>query len=64
VKVRIEISRANLYLFGINIHQFFTSSFLKDHDFVVIKSIDENYAIDATIYDYLKIKKVCLCENK
>ena len=46
-----------LYIFGINIHGFFSSPFFKDHDFVTIENIKtgEKFAIDPTISDYFCI---------
>jgi hypothetical protein len=52
-----------LYLFGYNIHSYFNSPFFKDHDFVVItnKLTGETIAVDPTVYDYLRIKRVTYC---
>lgn len=49
-----------LYLLGVNIHNYFNSAFFKDHDFVTIenKKTGEIYAVDPTISDYLRIKEV------
>jgi hypothetical protein len=46
-----------LYFLGINIHKYFNSPFLKDHDFVLIENnkTGEIFAVDPTIYDYLFI---------
>lgn len=46
-----------LYFLGINIHNYFNSSFFKDHDFVTIenKTTGEIYAVDPTVNDYLCI---------
>lgn len=46
-----------LYFLGTNIHKYFNSSFLKDHDFVTIenKETGEIFAVDPTVNDYLKI---------
>jgi hypothetical protein len=47
----------HLYVFGSNIHQYFNSSFFKDHDFVTIenKITGELFAVDPTVNDYLCI---------
>ena len=47
----------HLYMFGSNIHQYFNSSFFKDHDFVTIenKITGELFAVDPTVNDYLYI---------
>ena len=46
-----------IFLFGINIHKYFKSSFFKDHDFVTIenKITGKVFAVDPTINDYLYI---------
>lgn len=46
-----------LYLLGVNIHNYFHSAFFKDHDFVTIenKKTGEIYAVDPTISEYLSI---------
>ncbi|PCI97915.1 MAG: hypothetical protein COB15_06975 [Flavobacteriales bacterium] len=51
-----------LYLFGTNIHNFFDSSFFKDHDFVIIKNkiSEKEIAIDPSLYEYLFISEVTL----
>ncbi len=49
-----------LFLLGNNIHQYFNSSFFKDHDFVTIenKKTGEIFAIDPSLNDYLYINYV------
>jgi len=49
-----------LYLFGINLHRFFSSSFFKDHDYNEVKdlSTQQTFAIDPSISDYLRIGRV------
>lgn len=46
-----------LYFLGTNIHNYFKTSFFKDHDFVTIenKTTGEIFAVDPTINDYLLI---------
>ncbi|NRS90359.1 hypothetical protein HNQ02_003299 [Flavobacterium sp. 7E] len=46
-----------LYFLGSNMHQYFNSSFFKDHDFVTIenKTTAEIFAVDPTVNDYLCI---------
>lgn len=46
-----------LYFLGTNIHKYFNSSFLKDHDFVTIenKITGELLAVDPSVNDYLYI---------
>lgn len=48
---------AQLFIFKTNIHQFFSSSFFKDHDIVLIEnqSTGETFAVDPTMNDYLYI---------
>jgi hypothetical protein len=49
-----------LYFMGTNIHKYFNSPFLKDHDFVILenKETKEIIAVDPTIYDYFFINLV------
>lgn len=49
-------------IFGIDVHQFFSSPFFKDHDFVVVENLKtgEEIAVDATVYDYLGIDRISL----
>lgn len=53
-----------LYLLGMDIHQFFSGSFFKDHDFVLItnKVTGETIAVDPTVSDYLYINRVTCTE--
>jgi hypothetical protein len=46
-----------LYFLGVNIHQYFSTPFFKDHDFATIenKTTGEVLAIDPTVNDYLFI---------
>jgi hypothetical protein len=48
---------AQLYLFKTNVHQFFGTPFLKDHDIVIIENqkTGELYAVDPTLHDYFYI---------
>ncbi len=48
---------AQLYLFKTNVHQFFGTPFLKDHDIVIIENqkTGELYAVDPTLNDYFYI---------
>lgn len=48
--------------FGQDIHQYFTSPYFKDHDFVVIENFitGEKIAVDVTVYDYLGIDRISL----
>ena len=54
-----------LYFLGFNIHNWFDSSFLKDHDFVVIRNnqTGETKAVDPTLYDYFYIESVSTREQ-
>lgn len=54
------VHRGQLYVMGINIHQFFHSPFFSNHDFVVIrhKKTQEIIAVDPTIHDYLFINRI------
>lgn len=50
----------HLYLLGMNVHLWFDSPFLADHDFVLIenKTTGERLLVDPTISDYLDINFV------
>jgi len=49
-----------LYVFGTNIHNYFDSSFFKDHDFVIVrnKTTKDFFAVDPSVNDYLHIDYV------
>lgn len=51
-----------LYFLGMNVHNWFDSSFLKDHDFVIIRNSEtgEIKAVDPAMYDYLFIEEVAV----
>jgi hypothetical protein len=55
-----RVAYGHVYFYGINLHQFFTSSFFKDHDFCVIKDKNGVSAADAILFDYLSIDRVRL----
>lgn len=52
----------HLKFLGHDIHQYFSSPFFKDHDFVIIENLETQgrLAVDPTISDYLKIDYVTL----
>ena len=54
-----------LFVFGINIHNYFDSSFFKDHDFVIVKNkiTEEVFAVDPSINDYLYVDYITLKEK-
>ncbi len=49
-----------MHFLGFNIHQFFESSFFKDHDFNMLSNnlTGDSVFVDPSLYDYLRIKKV------
>lgn len=49
-----------IYFYKTNIHQFFNSSFFKDHDFnsITNRQTGEKYFVDPTVNDYLRIDYV------
>lgn len=51
-----------LYLFGENVHPYFSTPFFKDHDFAIIrnKRTGEQIAVDPNVYDYLIIREITL----
>ena len=54
-----------LYVLGINIHNYFDSSFFKDHDFVIVrnKTTRDFFAVDPSINDYFHIDYVAFENN-
>ncbi|MBX2874006.1 MAG: hypothetical protein KTR30_17955 [Saprospiraceae bacterium] len=54
--------RGKLHLFGWDIHSLFQSPFWKDHDFNIIidNTSGQQMAVDATLYDYFRIRSVRL----
>lgn len=52
-----KVQVGQLYVFGTNVHRYFSSPFFKDHDFVSIENREtgEVYAVDPTMADYLGI---------
>lgn len=54
--------RGKLYCLGWDIHKLFKSPFWKDHDFNIIidKNSGRKIAIDATLFDYFRIRTVRL----
>jgi galactose mutarotase-like enzyme len=57
-EVKTEIGQ--LYLFGVNVHSYLNSPFLKDHDFVSIENQEtgEVLAVDPSVHDYLGISLI------
>ncbi len=56
---------AQLYLFKTNVHQFFDTPFLKDHDIVIIENqkTGELFAVDPTLNDYFYIDYISFENN-
>lgn len=54
--------KGQLDFLGINIHNFFSSSFFKNHDFVIIKNevTNEIITVDPSLYDYIHINRVSM----
>lgn len=59
-KIVAEHKIGLIELFGINLHEYSDSPFLSNHDFneITIIEIGENILIDASLSDYLWIKRV------
>ncbi len=51
---------AKIYVLGINVHQFISSPFFKDHDIVKIENTKtgECFFVDPSLYDYSRIRWV------
>ena len=59
-KVSHQIGK--IYFLGINVHQYFSSNFFLDHDFIILenKKSRSKIAVDPVLYDYLYIEKINL----
>ena len=59
---KAEPNIGQLYFLQWNIHEFFSSPFFKNHDFVIIenKNSESKYAVDPTLYDYFRINYIKL----
>ncbi len=59
-EIDAEHKIGQLETFGINIHQYFESSFFRDHDFnkITNKRTGEIISIDPSVSDYLWIKRI------
>ena len=59
-KIQAKHKIGQLLLLGIDIHQFFSNPFFKDHDFNEIVDLEtgKSVFVDPTVSDYLRIKKV------
>ena len=55
---------AKIYLFGIDIHQYFNSDFFRDHDINEITDTrtGDKFYTDPTLYDYLKIDRITVID--
>lgn len=52
----------NVYFLNTNMNRYIKSAFFRDHDFVTMENTQtgETVALDATVYDYLKINRIRL----
>ena len=59
-KIEVQHKIGQLYLLGIDIHQFFDSPFFRDHDFNEIKNKEtgEVISVDPSVSDYLWINSI------
>ena len=59
-EIEAEHKVGELDLLGINLHQFFESSFFRDHDFneLTNKKTGEKILIDPSLSDYLRINRI------
>ena len=53
-----RVAYGHVYLYGVNLHQFSSNSFFRDHDFNVIKDNSGVHAADALMYDYFMIDQI------
>lgn len=59
-ELKVEHKIGKIEIFGIDIHQYFKSAFLKDHDFNEIKNLNtgKSIFIDPSLSDYLYIDRI------
>ncbi len=59
-KYKIRHWKGGLELYGVDVHQYFASSFFKDHDFIEVENLEtgEKIHIDPSVSDYLKIDRI------
>ena len=59
-KYVIKHWKGGLELYGVDVHQYFASSFFKDHDFIEVQNLEtgEKIHIDPSVSDYLKIDRI------
>lgn len=59
-EIKVVHKIGQLYFFGINLHQFFESSFFRDHDYNEVIDIrtGKTISIDPSVSDYLGIDRV------
>lgn len=55
-----RVAYGHVYFYGVNLHQFLSNSFFRDHDFCIIKDKSGFHAVDAILYDYLMIDQIRL----
>lgn len=53
--------RGQIYLMDYNLHKLFTSSFFRDHDYVILKNqiTGEQFAVDPVLFEYTRIDQIC-----
>lgn len=59
-EIKAQHKIGQLEVFGLNIHQYFKSSFFKDHDFneIIFKKTNDTISIDPSLSDYLWINRI------
>lgn len=64
-KVKAEHKIGQLYLWSVDLHQFFDSPFFKDHDFNTVTHLETGkmIAVDPSLDDYLRIDHVSMLEH-
>lgn len=60
IKGSCRVAYGYVYLYGVNLHQFFKSSFFRNHDFCVITDRNGVRAADAILFDYALIDQIRL----
>ncbi|MBD2766757.1 hypothetical protein IC235_02490 [Hymenobacter sp. BT664] len=60
IKGSCRVAYGHVFLYNVNLHQFFSSTFFRDHDFCVISDDSGVYVADAILFDYLLIDDIRL----
>ncbi|HEX8659351.1 MAG TPA: hypothetical protein VF690_17565 [Hymenobacter sp.] len=60
IKASCRVAYGHVFLYNVNLHQFFNSAFFRDHDFCVIRDSNGVHVADAILFDYFLIDYIRL----